>query len=71
MDVSDIALAATLHHGVGPCNCKQRTKDRKPHAACKKCHGTGKLTACLDCGGAGWKAAEAKICAKCEGRGHL
>jgi hypothetical protein len=71
MDTTDIAAAALKTDGKGPCNCKHRTNDRKPHPACPKCHGHGILTACLRCGGAGWEAAENKICPKCEGKGHL
>jgi hypothetical protein len=69
-DISDIALAATLFQGKGPCNCNRHTKDHKPHRACPKCKGKGTISACLACGGSGWNAAANMKCGICEGRGY-
>ena len=71
MDTTDIAAAALKPDGKGRCHCARNTKDRKPSKACKKCHGSGILAACLNCGGAGWNAAAREICAKCQGAGFL
>jgi hypothetical protein len=71
MDTSDIAAAALKPDGRGRCNCARRTKDRKAHPACAKCHGKGILTACLECGGSGWKATANEVCSKCQGNGYL
>lgn len=70
-DVSDIAAAALKADGVGPCNCKKHTKDAAPSIRCAKCKGTGKITACLDCGGSGWNPKKNKTCPVCMGLGHL
>jgi hypothetical protein len=71
MDMTDIAAAALKANHKGPCSCKHRTKDRKPHPACPKCHGQGTLTACGECEGSGWSAANNKLCQKCQGNGYL
>jgi hypothetical protein len=71
MDTTDIAAAALKPDGKGRCHCAKNTKDGKPHKACVKCHGKGILTACLECGGSGWKAEKNTTCAKCGGNGYL
>jgi DnaJ-class molecular chaperone len=71
MDTSDIAAAALKPDGVGVCNCSRHTNKRKPIRSCPKCHGTGKLTACLDCEGSGWKPAINAACPKCAGKGYI
>jgi DnaJ-class molecular chaperone len=71
MDTSDIAAAALKPDGVGVCNCSRHTDKRKPMRRCPKCHGSGKLTACLDCEGSGWKPAINAACQKCEGKGYI
>jgi DnaJ-class molecular chaperone len=70
IDTTYLAAAALQPDGIGPCNCKHHTNDGKPSKQCPACHGTGKLTACLECEGSGWNPKRNTVCSKCEGHGY-
>jgi DnaJ-class molecular chaperone len=70
MDISDIAAAALKPEGIGVCNCSHYNDKRKPNPRCPKCHGSGKLTACLACEGSGWMATANTVCPQCQGNGY-
>jgi hypothetical protein len=71
MDTTDIAAAAQKPDGIGVCNCSRHTDKKKPNRRCPKCHGSGKLTACVECEGSGWDSATNAAHAKCGGKGYI
>jgi hypothetical protein len=71
MDNSDLAAAALRPDHTGKCNCSRNTKLGKPSKTCKKCKGTGRVTACADCEGSGWNKNSNSMCRKCVGCGYI
>ena len=71
MDNSDIAAAALQPGKIGKCSCSRHTKNAKPNKGCKKCKGTGKVTACAECEGSGWSAPLNRMCGRCQGAGYV
>jgi len=69
MDTSDIAAAAIRPNRTGRCNCA--TGKKRPKPKCPKCKGTGKITVCENCEGAGWDIKNNRGCLRCQSTGCL
>lgn len=69
MDTTPIAAAAVKPNRTGRCSCAKSPKRPKPK--CPMCKGTGKITVCDNCEGAGWDAKTNKRCVRCAATGCL